>query len=334
VSLQKQAKIKALIAIAFAGGICPATLPGVCSDLPKPKTSLIQQIVHCATSTSDSRAYYLLRLAEAYLSGADRATVDKQFNGDINRPYGLWSKPDGKVLVSWVESVSKAERILNRKTAARKPENFVLADAATKQALMELNTACDSFQKINLYFIASRLFKKSGNYSEAEKCNTILESAIHSCERGPSTDGEQMRGASSVLDSMAYGVIPVDIPDERLPSDALPIMKPYKESDFKVCEKLKLRAIAIADRFEPSEHLRRKAHRDLVLWYMALGKMDKATKEKQNLFGLVGVSDDSILYPRRETCGGGSPVWWEKPQNAIAATEVPKKMPMRFCGMG
>jgi hypothetical protein len=50
--------------------------------------------------------------------------------------------------------------------------------------------------------------------------------------------------------------------------------------------------------------------------------MELAEKEKQILFELVGLHDDTILFPRSVGCG--HVVWWEKEPNIFAVE----------CGMG
>jgi hypothetical protein len=119
---------------------------------------------------------------------------------------------------------------------------------------------------------------------------------------------------------MAYGLVPLRIEDYR-PSQAKAGTS-TTEADFKAAEKLKLRGAAIADRLNATDHIRRKAHRDLAIWYSELGKEEKAKKEKQILFKLIGSSDDRLLYPQSQTCG--HPVWWEMHQRG----------PIIKCGIG
>lgn len=46
----------------------------------------------------------------------------------------------------------------------------------------------------------------------------------------------------------------------------------------------------------------------MVLWYSYLNKPDEANREKQELFDLVGIHDDRILFPQIGACG--HVVWW------------------------
>ncbi|MEZ4535084.1 MAG: hypothetical protein R3D26_08795 [Cyanobacteriota/Melainabacteria group bacterium] len=81
-------------------------------------------------------------------------------------------------------------------------------------------------------------------------------------------------------------------------------------------------ALALADRLDTGSQLRRKAHRDMVLWYQELGKSYAARNEKEILFNLVGVHDDKIFYPQSSGCG--NIIWWK-------AETIRAKM---ACGMG
>jgi hypothetical protein len=78
----------------------------------------------------------------------------------------------------------------------------------------------------------------------------------------------------------------------------------------------------MADRLTAKTDTRRRIHRDLSLWYMQLGKVEKAEQQKQILFELVGRADDKLLYPAQVGCGGV--VWWGDES----------KMLFGACGMG
>jgi hypothetical protein len=112
------------------------------------------------------------------------------------------------------------------------------------------------------------------------------------------------------LNSEAYGLISIVIPDIKPTSTQA---KSFTEEVFDTSEKLKLRAVAMTDRLDATNHLRRKAHRDLSLWYSQLGKTELAEKEKQTLLELVGTKDESILYPYVQMCG--HLVWWRDPRS-------------------
>ena len=305
-------------------------LPALCESKSESTDSVIQQIANSTQISPEIRAYYLLRLASLYLAGGNRVAVETQFRRVVIEPSKSWLFRVDDFLVSWADEVASEGRSTNHgsnlKTEAKPDsqsiadENSILANASMQKALMHLDKTSDKFAKLNMYFIAARLFQEMGNTDDMRKCNAVLDDAFQSCEGNTQIDEGQIKAASSVLNSMANGLIPVQIQD--LPSGQQTPVKPFTEKDFNESEKLKLRAIAMVDRLDVKNHVRRKAHRDLALWYTQLGKMDRAEREKLTLFELVGVKDDSILYPQYAGCG--QLVWWQK---------EPATLPF-VCGMG
>jgi hypothetical protein len=259
----------------------------------------------------------LLRLADNYLTNNDRAAAEAQFKPFIDNPKQFIStrRRWENNLVFWAEQLSlkrsknfesNATNESSSASQSKLDENKILAAAAMRNALIQLDGMSNVFARLNLYFIASALLQRAGNLAEARRCDNVLEEAFRSCERSP-VDEDDMMAASSILDSMAYGLIPIDVPDFKELRGIKTVH--YTEDDFKESEKFKLRAIAMIDhRLSSTSHLRRKAHRDLSLWYAELGKTEKAEKEKEVLFGLVGIHDDDILYPKSAGCG--QLTWW------------------------
>jgi hypothetical protein len=335
VPIRKPAGRKALLAIAFAGGMLNSQLPALSDSKSESTDSVIQQIANSTQITPEVRAYYLLRLASRYLAGDDRAVAEAQFKSVGSEPSRSWlfinSRMD-KTLASWADQISVGGRSTNHLTKVKKEaepgsqsiadENSVLADTAIQKALIQLDKASENFATLNMYFIASRLFQEMGNTDGVRKCNTVLKKAFQSCEGNSLIDEEQIKAAASVLNSMANGLIPVYIQD--VPWGRQTQVKSFTEKDFKESEKLKLRAVAMVDRLDTKNHLRRKAHRDLALWYMQFDKMEMAEKEKQTLFKLVGFEDDSVLYPQQAECG--QLIWWQKEHRQITGVVL--------CGMG
>jgi hypothetical protein len=280
------------------------------------------------------RAFHLLSLARDYLRGGDPTVADARLTPVLNQPQH-WLSPRvwENTLVYWAEQASLAGHATTNgrgfKTEAESDSQSIdgnqafLADAAIRSSLKQLDKgSSDEFTRLNMYFIASRLFQKVRNADGMRKCNKVLERVFQSCEGSSSPNEESIKAAVSVLNSMAYGFIPYQIPD-RLPQFERQLeIKPFSEQDFRECEKLKLRALAMAERLPPTNQLRRKAHRDLALWYMHFGKREMAEKEKQVLFELVGTNDDRILYPQMVACG--RLVWWETETRIVSSD----------CGMG
>ncbi len=324
---------RALLAIAFAGSMLNSQLPALSENKIPSTDSVIQGIENNTRITPELRAFYLLALAGTYLDGDNRTVVEKLFR-DYASERGSMQLTE-KMIVSWTDRVSL--RDWNQGTNAKKnateflypiaDENSVLAELAIQKALIQVDKIPDRYVKLNLHYIASRLFQKLGVINQAQKYNNILEDSFKSCEGGSPVNEEEIRTASSILNSMANGLLPFPIPDQM----PMPIDNPwlrqkigssFTETDFKESEKLRLRAVKMADRLPTTNHVRRKAHRDLAVWYMQLGKVAMGEKEKQILFELVGCNDDSILYPQSVGCG--TLVWWK----------VEKQTGSELCGMG
>ena len=316
----KPNRTKALLAILSIGGTLNASVPALCENKAAAKNILFNQIMTDATSTPDSRAYYLLRLANGYLESADETTVERLYERMGKNQSRGWQSTKDQSLVWWLETVATGVSI--KTTSSR---NLALATISIKQALKELEHSSDKSLKLNLYFAASRLLKAMGNESEFQKCQLVLTNAYKACDGAGPPDVEQVKGASSVLNLMAYGLIPFDLPDTGPHTRQPPALSSLTEEKFLNAEQLRLRALAFTDRLSPANHVRRKAHRDMVLWYADLQKLDKSEKQKQILFKLVGIKDNSILHPQYETCST-QPIWWEAPKKVGNG--------MRFCGMG
>ena len=184
--------------------------------------------------------------------------------------------------------------------------NHALADQAIEAAIAQLNQASKYPRVLTMYRIASNLSQMTNNAKSVEACTKVLNEGIRACEANKSVDSVQIKTIALILNKMAYGLVPIQIPDYKALVPAHATAAEMK--NFDECERLKLRAAAILDRLPTGDQDRRKAHRDLSLWYLQFGKNDKALKEKQELFKLVGVNDDSILYPQPGMCG--HVVWW------------------------
>lgn len=329
-STDKPTRTKALLAIAFAGSMLTSQLPALGQESPKGSASAIEGIAKSVRGTPEEKAYYLLQLAYCYITGGNAAALETQFKsglGQLGNSNMFRFSPRGEhPLVSWANRVS----LLSHSAGTIAPieigkkrissEDRAVADKAIEAAIAQLGKAFKNIETLNLYLIASGLSRMTGNIPNVQKCNKVLNEAIQACETKKTVDSAQIKLISSILNSMAYVFIPIEIEDFPMQSRRrLPV---FDMKNFDRSERLKLRAAALLDRLPVTDHDRRKAHRDLTLWYTQLGKGERALKEKQELFNLVGVEEDSILYPQQRTCGGE--VWWT----------VEKKSGPRFCGMG
>ncbi len=329
-STDKPTRTKALLAIVFAGSMLTSQLPALGQESPKGSASAIEGIAKSVRGTPEEKAYYLLQLAYCYITGGNAAALETQFKsglGQLGNSNMFRFSPRGEhPLVSWANRVS----LLSHSAGTIAPieigkksissEDRAVADKAIEAAIAQLGKAFKNIETLNLYLIASGLSRMTGNIPNVQKCNKVLNEAIRNCEGNENADSRQIKLISSILNSMAYGLIPIHIPDYKPQS---PINTPaFDIKDFDECERLKLRAAALLDRLPGADHDRRKVHRDLALWYLKLGKDEKSLKEKQELFTLIGVEDDRMLYPTSGMCGHSN--WWEVGTAVMSG----------LCGMG
>ncbi|MFA6210872.1 MAG: hypothetical protein WC714_15680 [Candidatus Obscuribacterales bacterium] len=331
-STNRPAGTKTLLAIAFAGSMLASQLPAVCKESPEisSSSSVIESISKNVRGTPEEKAYYLLQLAYCYITGGNAAALETQLKaglGQLGNSNMFRFSPRGEhPLVSWARRVSlishSAVAVEKSEIGKKKisSENRAVADKAIGAAIAQLGRGFKNTETLNLYLIASCLSRMTGNLENVQKCTNVLSDAIRTCETDKNADIGHIKLISSILDSMSYELIPIGIPDYKglspLQSTAIDM------NDFDECEQLKLRAAALLDRLPTTDQERRKVHRDLTLWYLQLGKGEKAQKEKQELFNLVGVKDDRILYPQSGACG--HLVWWTAEQIRSTMT----------CGMG
>lgn len=335
-STNRQTSAKVMLAIAFAGSVITSQHPAlgqdspVISASPSSSSSVIESITKSVRGTPEEKAYYLLQLAYCYITGGNAVALEAQLKTGLghlgNSNLFRFSPRVEHSLVSWANSVS----LLSHSAGAITPteigkkkissEDRAVADKAIEAAIAQLGQAFKNIETLNLYLVASGLSRMTGNIPNVQKCTKVLNEAIRTCEANEKADSRQIKLISSILDSMSYGLLPIRIPGYQVlsPVQATGIdMKGFDE-----CEQLKLRAAALLDRLPATDQERRKVHRDLTLWYTQLGKDEKALKEKEELFRLVGVKDDRILYPQSGACG--HLVWW---------TAEPIRNTL-LCGMG
>ncbi len=329
-STSRPARIKAVLAIAFAGNMLAAQLPALSQEPRLASASMIDFISKHSQIPREEKAYRLLQLANNYISGIPSTVWEASVRAGCGDPSSIRDMQillrRDRYLLSWADRISLQSYSVGTTAlseAGRKKisgEDLVVADNAIKAAIEQLGQGSPRAELLNLYLVASGLSRMTGNAQNEKKCNKVLNEAIQACETKKTVDSAQIKLISSILNSMAYVFIPIEIED--FPMQSRRRLPAFDMKNFDRSERLKLRAAALLDRLPVTDHDRRKAHRDLTLWYTQLGKGERALKEKQELFNLVGVEEDSILYPQQRTCGGE--VWWT----------VEKKSGPRFCGMG
>lgn len=326
-STNRPAKTKALLAIAFAGATLTTQPVALCREAHPPSASAIEAIENNSQAAPETKAFYLLQLAYCYITGGDATSLEKELktsglpaNQALSRRMGrhwlsvnLWSSSVS--LMSHSETVKR--EIIKKEISL---EDHATADKAIVAAMTQLSHGYSDPQALHLYLIASCLSRMTGNAKNEQNCTKILSDAIQAREVNKTLDGMQIKVVASILDSMSYGLVPIRIPDYE--GQTAEKVRTIDMKNFDESERLKLRAAALLDRLPNNDQERRKAHRDLALWYLQFGKADKSLREKEVLFKLVGVRDDKILYPQPGTCG--HPLWW----STVKVADFEK------CGMG
>ena len=332
-SKKESARQRALMVILVAGGFLSGT-PAVYSVPNESAASerqleLFRKIAENTQVSPELRAYHLIQVAQSALLGMDEATLESQCLQDALRSSSGLVSPRERTFYSSLryqaDWLALETRSINDSKSAKKVSQSTLAEAALQQARLLLDKSDKSFARLNLYFMLSCLFQKVGNSVDSAKCLKIVDDAITGCESDFNKNANQVEGVVSILNSKSYAIIPVHISDRsKDPANKRDPSQSQIDWDVDFCdaEKLRLRALALVDKLPATSHLRRKAHRDMAIWYTLLGQHQDAQKEKNALFNLVGIYDDKILYPQSSGCG--NVIWWK-------AETI---RPVMLCGMG
>lgn len=321
---------KAIVAIAIASGTVNLQLPASAKKPIQSQPVLVTDYIKSTYASPETKAYSLLSIANQCLNGAQKTNVEKQF-GTVDTPLAydpLKFRRWDYLLQALMQQVSQKayEEVLNTaRGQARLPEKIGrdelnLAIQATKDAYQLLKQSNSDENRLELLFIAACIQQRLGNMKEAEIYTQTIDQELRSFEEAKNVGIARAEAAVNVLNAKSYGIIPMQILDFK--TTATPNIKAFSAEEFKASEALRLRALAIADKTPSTEHVRRKAHRDMVLWYQTLGKTKLAEKEKQVLFELVGFENENALYPNNKGCGVLE--WWQ-------AESIPCT---RLCGMG
>ncbi len=311
-----------LLAVVFAGSMLTAQLPALSQAPHLASASMIDFISKNSQIPEEEKAYRLLQLANIYITGTPSTVWEASVRAGSgepcsNRDIQILLRREG-YLLSWADAVSLRSYYYGStalSAAGRKKisiEHRVVADNAIRAAIEQLDQGSKKVESFNMYLVASGLSRVTGNTRNEKNCTKVLNAAIQACEDNRTVDSAQIKMISSILDSMAYGLIPISVEDTQAQSRRR--LPAFDMKKFDQSERLKLKAAALLDRLPATDHNRRKAHRDLILWYTQLGKGEKALKEKEELFNLVGVKDDRILYP--QSVMHGYPIWWSVAKEA------------------
>lgn len=330
VSKNRRYRSRAVLSLMFASGLLTASLSSVAGTKVTLRERAVQRIGSAAKVSVQGRSLNLLNFARSVLDGADLDQIVKDENlYEVEPTYLLQLNYNGNpYLDDWSESLVLQDGLRSalNTTSAPTTERLILADHATQLSVKLQKEAPESATKLHKYFIASLLFRRIGNTQGALECERLIEQSIEDCETNTDSSPEAIKQAVSVLNLMAFRLAPVTIPNAVNSSPSLskhagvaPVIDATAASKS---ERLRLRALDLADRLQSSDHVRRKAHRDMVFWYRHFDKQNLAEEQKQILFELVGVSDDKILFPVSQFCGRA--IWWTAAAGQVAA----------LCGMG
>ena len=305
---------KALIALAFAGGLANtfSFTPGIAQNTAKPMDNGPAKHLPQMQNIPEVQALFLLIFANSLLNGSSVEQADKQYtaaSADVSDAWNPRNRPS--LYFSFAEQVS-SESIKEQPALDKKATK--LADQKIEEALSRLENATDAVGKLDLLYAASCLDKRLGNAKRAKLSEDKVDAIIADCEDAKTKlDRWQASAAISVLDARAFKIIPIHI------SDFEPLTNirqaTYTDEQVQEAEKYKLRALAIADRLPTTEHVRRKAHRDMTFWYRILDKPVQGELQMQEVFNLTGSTDEDILNPSKGS--SGELVWW-------ATTAAPK----------
>lgn len=298
---------KALLAIAFAGGLISPLPPAIAKETIKHK-SAVEQFATSTMNFPEQHAYRLLELAMRCLDGADCASVEAEFDGRANQKGMSWVEDSFE---RYIITIAEQQASKAKAGATRiRPDENNLANSAIKEALNQIGKSKLFYPRLSFTFIAACLYHRLGNIAGEQECNKLLDAAVREAETMSSLSAAQARATLALQDFRAFAIIPLSIPNHpRFQLEEPKIGKPT-EADFKAAERIKLQGVAIADKLQASEHVRRKAHRDLALWYEGLGRRQLAEKEKLALYKLVGFQDEKVLTPQIVGCG--DLLWWQK----------------------
>ena len=327
---EKTQRHRALLAIAFAGSAISSQLPAFSEDSKNSPNTVEQRITQNAQFSPEIRAFYLLLVANAFLMNQNESEIMTHFVNNSSESNDSWSFKNWRrfhIFDSRYFSGNRYGFINNPKKSKSTSEprlireSITRANATVAMALEQLKNVTDPCAKLDMYFAAMSIFRRTENAEGIEICKKVLDGEFQRCEGENAVDEERIHAATAILNLMANDKLEVYIPDfnpddlQLTPGQSFELkelmkVKPFTELQFKESEALRLRALRMTDHLASNNHLRRKAHRDMHLWYTQVNHKQLAALEKKVLFDLVGFEDDSILYPQSGACGHF--IWWRR----------------------
>lgn len=321
-------KRKTLLALLFATGSLqtqPAVLAANESSNQKRVDEFIKSVDTAAQIGLELAAYKLLSYAEVQLlNSVLNPQPPFEWNQNVSSTYLFEENTVGDSgLLDWVRRVSWRQNNNLVLTTNHSQVKQDIAKASAKKfvddAVSRLRNSNKSWDSMPMYWVAASLYERCDDPEAAAACRDLVLKYIQECENATHKNKKDVRSAASLLNLMAGG-----IPETASRWNLLrtrPKIKIGAEEYAKIV-KLRTRAAALLDNLSADDQQRRLAHRDLVLLYENQGDFDSARREKEILFNLVGVHDDSILQPQIVSCG--HVLWWDAKPPTISGA----------CGMG
>ena len=249
-STDRPTRTKAMLAIAFAGSILSSQLPARGQESrdtsSSSSSSVVEAIAKNDRATPEEKAYYLLLLANCYITGGDAVSLETTLRANLGKLSNakLFQSSRGENrLVSWANSASlqsySVSAIAKGDTDKKKfsRENRARADKAIEAATAQLGQSSENLETLNLFLIASCLSKITGNTQNELKYRKVLNEAIQACEADETVDSVRIKLISSILNSISYGLMPIRIPDYQAHSPVQPPAIDMKH--FDECERLR-----------------------------------------------------------------------------------------------
>lgn len=311
-------KRRTLLAVMSLSSVCLASSPTFAQKSIEYEKEQLRSYERDKSFTSESRAVAVLNLAEEYERCGKKREAEQTFRRAL-KMYKQCKKDNpgaasAELLITWAQFLQEGTKrvqipgtdqtaIINQEFT---PAELRRIDKLTLEALIELQKCPDnSSAKSERYLQCVRIFDKTGNKTEKEKCEDYLLSTAKVYEQEQSSSPNVLLQFADILFRMSDVTIHV----LRPPSDK-PIYKIDLDSDsvhtstnFARAELMKLSAIRLYDRLPKDDQSRIGAHKSLALWYMLFKKDTEAARETKILSELMGTTDEKILFPKYLGCG-------------------------------
>lgn len=303
---ERMIRKNALLAIAVATGMMHSSPPAPAVDAGVSFESFNKSVHSFAvnrTMPSEYRARQLISFAVYLLRGQSSANAERLYLNSRGAKQLSFVPEDGAgMMSSWANNeVRYLQSGFRRLEKTATAEQKSIAESAVIEA-EKLAAVSKLKDALPLEFAISSLWKNLDKTDALQRSNRRIEKLLIRCERKSKPDSDEIRAAAAVLNFWAGSI------GTGLGINGAKSFRKQSETEFRRSETSRLRAIKLLDRLPSSDHQRRMAHRDLAVMYMAQNENELAEKEKQILFQLVGVADDSILMPKAGGCG--QLVWW------------------------